>query len=75
MLRVLVVGCKASLIIIHPATCWDKLFQCSSQKRLLLEKSYKMVKPWHRMPRDVVGVPSLEAFKDMLDRALGSLNW
>ena len=34
-----------------------------------------VVKCWQRLPRDAVGVPSLEAFKAGLDGALGSLNW
>jgi len=34
-----------------------------------------VVKCWHRLPREAVGVPSLEAFKAGLDGALGSLNW
>jgi len=32
-----------------------------------------MVRQWHRLPREAVDVPSLEAFKAMLDGALGSL--
>jgi len=34
-----------------------------------------VVKRWHRLPREAVGAPSLEAFKVRLDRALGSLVW
>jgi len=30
---------------------------------------------WHRLPKDVVDAPSLEAFKARLDVALGSLVW
>ena len=33
------------------------------------------VKPWHRLPREAVGAPSLEVFKARLDGALGSLSW
>jgi len=29
----------------------------------------------HRLPREAVGAPSLEAFKARLDGALGSLSW
>jgi len=29
----------------------------------------KVVKPWHRLPREVVDAPSLETFKVMLDGA------
>ena len=30
---------------------------------------------WNRLPKEVVGAPSLEAFKARLDVALGSLVW
>ena len=32
-----------------------------------------MVRDWHRLPREVVDAPPLEAFKARLDAALGSL--
>ena len=32
-----------------------------------------MVKPWHRLSREVVDVPSLGKFQVTLDRALGNL--
>jgi len=32
----------------------------------------KVVKHWHRLPREVVDVPSLETFKITLDRALST---
>jgi len=32
-----------------------------------------MVRHWHRLPREAVDVPSLEAFKARLDRVLDSL--
>jgi len=35
----------------------------------------KVVMHWNRLPREVVGAPSLEAFKARLDVALGSLVW
>jgi len=34
-----------------------------------------MVRHWHRLPREAVDVPSLEAFKSRLAGALGSLSW
>jgi len=33
------------------------------------------VKHWHRLPREPVDAPPLEAFKAKLDGALGSLIW
>ena len=35
----------------------------------------RVVKHWNRLPKEVVDVPSLEAFKARLDVALGSLVW
>jgi len=34
-----------------------------------------MVSPSHRLPREAVDVPSLEAFKSRLDGTLSSLIW
>lgn len=33
----------------------------------------RVVRPWHRLPREVVDAPSLEVFKVRLDSALSSL--
>jgi len=33
----------------------------------------RVVKHWHRLPREVVDAPSLETFKARLDGALSSL--
>jgi len=33
----------------------------------------RVVRPWHRLPREAVGVPSLEGFKARLDGAWSSL--
>ena len=33
----------------------------------------RVVKPWHRLPREAVAAPSLEGFKARLDGALGNL--
>jgi len=35
--------------------------------------SVRMVRHWHRLPREVVDVPSLEAYKVRLDGALSNL--
>jgi len=35
----------------------------------------RVVKRWHRLPREVVDAPSLETFKVRLDGALSSLVW
>ena len=35
----------------------------------------RVVTHWHRLPKEVVDAPSLEAFKARLDVALGSLVW
>jgi len=35
----------------------------------------RVVKHWHRFPREVVEAPSLETFKARLDRALSNLLW
>ena len=33
----------------------------------------RLVKPWHRLPTEVVDAPSFETFKARLDRALSNL--
>ena len=33
----------------------------------------RMVRQWHKLPREAVGTPSLDTFKARLDGALGSL--
>ena len=33
-----------------------------------------VVRPWHKLPREAVGAPSLEALKARLDESLGSLS-
>ena len=42
------------------------------RKKLFIQK---VVWHWHRLPREAVDAPSLEAFKARLDGALGSLVW
>ncbi|KFV47664.1 hypothetical protein N341_11921, partial [Tyto alba] len=44
--------------------------------RLDIRKKFfimRVVKHWHRFPREVVGAPSLETFKARLDGALSNL--
>jgi len=41
--------------------------------RLVIRKKFftlRVVKPWHRLPREVVAAPSLETFKARLDGRL-----
>ncbi|KFQ40982.1 hypothetical protein N332_08909, partial [Mesitornis unicolor] len=33
----------------------------------------RVMRHWHRLPREDVDAPSLEVFKEWLDRALGNL--
>ncbi|KFQ22224.1 hypothetical protein N332_13694, partial [Mesitornis unicolor] len=44
--------------------------------RLDIRKKFftvRVVRHWHRLPREVLDAPSLEVFKARLDRALGNL--
>jgi len=46
--------------------------------RLNMRKNFfplRVMKPWHRLPREVVESPSLEIFKTGLDEVLCSLVW
>ena len=46
--------------------------------RLEVRKKFfpqRVVRPWHRLPREAVDAPSLEVFKARLDGALGNLVW
>ncbi|KFQ39133.1 hypothetical protein N332_12391, partial [Mesitornis unicolor] len=44
--------------------------------RLDIRKKFftvRVMRHWHRLPREVVGAPSLAVFKARLDEALGNL--
>ncbi|KFQ33862.1 hypothetical protein N332_12470, partial [Mesitornis unicolor] len=44
--------------------------------RLDMRKKFftvRVMRHWHRLPREAVDAPSLEVFKARLDRALGNL--
>jgi len=46
--------------------------------RLDIRKKFftmRVVKHWHRLPREAVAAPSLEVFKARLDGALSNLGW
>ena len=53
-----------------------KWFQTKRERfRLVIRKksfTVRMVRNWHRLPREVVNSPSLETFKVRLDRALST---
>jgi len=46
--------------------------------RLDIRKKFftvRVVRPWHRLPREAVAAPSLAGFKARLDGALSTLGW
>jgi len=47
-------------------------FRLDIRKKFL---TVRVVKHWHRLPREAVDAPSLEVFKARLDGALSSLVW
>ena len=47
-------------------------FRLDTKKKLF---TIRVVKPWHRLPREMMEAPSLEMFKIGLDGALSNLSW
>jgi len=58
---------------------WQHALAAQKTNRILgcipssMARRSRMVKHWHRLPREVVEAPSLETFKVRLDRALSNL--
>jgi len=50
----------------------ERSFGSDRRKKFL---SLRVVRPWHRLPREAVAAPSLAVFKARLDGALSSLGW
>ncbi|KFZ54995.1 hypothetical protein N321_01176, partial [Antrostomus carolinensis] len=48
----------------------DGRFGLDSRRKFFTQR---VVRHWHRLPREAMDAPSLEAFKARLDEALGSL--
>jgi len=51
---------------------WEGRFRLDIREKFL---TMRVVKPWHRLPREVVDAPSLETFQARLDGALSNLVW
>jgi len=47
-------------------------FRLDTRKKFF---TMRVVRHWHRLPREAVDVPSLAVFEPRLDRALSSLVW
>ena len=55
---------------------WEWFKAVSGRFRLDIRKHFftkRVVKPWNRLPREVVDAPSLSVFKRHLDNALNNM--
>jgi len=59
----------------RPCPCTVRLKEISRRGFHKLSSVMKVVRPWHRLPREAVAAPSLALFKARLDGALSSLVW
>ena len=50
----------------------EERFRLDIRRKLFTQR---VVRHWHRLPREAVDAPSLEVFKARLDGALGNLVW
>ena len=62
-----ILSASKQLLPLYPA-CKSAVFKNNSE-----DTTQRVVTHWNRLPKEVVGVPSLEAFTARLDVALGSL--
>ncbi|GAB0191794.1 hypothetical protein GRJ2_001644700 [Grus japonensis] len=51
----------------------DEELRMSRQCVLAAQKAVRVVRHWHRLPKEAVDAPSLEVFQTRLDGALGNL--
>jgi len=50
----------------------DGVFRLDLRRKFFTQR---VVRPWHRLPREAVDAPSLEVFNTRLDGALSNLFW
>jgi len=50
----------------------ERRFRLGVRKKFF---TVKVVRQWHRLPREAVGAPSLEALRARWDVAQGSVSW
>lgn len=61
-------GCSDCLNISLPSPWTEEIVEFR-----MIFSTQRVVRPWHRMPREAVTIPSLEVFKSSLDEALSNL--